>query len=114
MAYEHKGMKEFNGEELGAASLGQTGFKMICPSGSDIEVICGTTAGYENIEFFVALKAMEDDAIIKCQSVIGDDFSATGVYSGGMVTVLESDIIHGAFNKITVTDGDKVVAYIGK
>ena len=114
MAYKHGGMREFNGEELGASSLGQCGFKMICPSGSDVEIECGVTAGYENIKFFSSIKAVEEDAEVKCRSLIGDDFSTTGVYSGAVVTILESDIIHGTFDKITVTDGDKVIAYIGR
>ena len=54
----HRGMREFTGEELSGVALGQNGFKMI----SGAEVVCGTTSGYEDITYFVALKAINDEA----------------------------------------------------
>ena len=54
----HKGIREFTGEELSGVALGQNGFKMI----SNATVECGVTSGYEDITYFVALKAINDEA----------------------------------------------------
>ena len=55
----HKGVREFTGDELSGVALGQNGFKII----SGVEVECGVTSGYENIEYFVALKAIDADVL---------------------------------------------------
>ena len=109
----HRGMREFTGEELSGVAVGQNGFKMI----SGAEVVCGTTSGYEDITYFVALKAIDVDAEVEARSVTaGDDLTTNGgVYDGSSpVTVLNGDIIYGAFDKVEVAGSKYIIAYIGK
>ena len=108
--YPHQGMRELSGDEIASSSLGQSGFKII----SNTTVECGVTSGYEDIKFFIAIKAIEDNANVNARSLIGDDLSQNGVFSGTALTMIESDIIHGNFDKITVASGDYVLAYIGR
>ena len=119
----HKGIREFQSEELSAIALGQNGFKII----TNATVICGgdfllsgetATSGYEDINYFVALKVVDVDAEVEARSVtIGDDLTLA---SGGTadfssaVSLVNGDIVYGAFDKIMVASGDYVVAYIGK
>ena len=110
---KHKGLHEFTGEELSGVSLGQNGFKII----TNAEVECGITSGYLNIEYFVALKAIDDDAEVEARSVIDgtDDLSTNITYNGSSpVTLVNGDIVYGAFDKIEVASGDYVIAYIGR
>ena len=110
---QHKGIREFTGEELSGVALGQSGFKII----SNAEVTCGTTSGYENIKYFVALKAIDVDAELEARTCTkGDDLTTnSGVYDGSSpITVLQGDIIYGAFDKIKVASNDYVIAYIGR
>ena len=109
----HKGVREFGSEELSGISLGQNGFKII--TGAEVE--CGVTAGYETIAFFVALKAIDVDAEVEARSVTpGDDLTTnSGVYDGSSpITVLNGDIIYGAFDKVVVAGSDYIIAYIGR
>ena len=110
----HKGVREFSGEELSGIALGQNGFKII----SGDEVTCGVDAGYENIKYFVALKAIDVDAEVEARSYIpgSDDLTTNGgVYnSGSPVTVLNGDIVYGAFDKVEVGGSKYIIAYIGK
>ena len=109
----HKGVREFTGEELSGVALGQSGFKII----SGVEVECGVTSGYEDIKYFVALKAVEADADVEARSItLGDDLTTnSGVYNGSSpVTVLQGDIVYGAFDKVEVAGSDYVIAYIGR
>ena len=109
----HKGVREFTGEELSGVALGQSGFKII--SGAEVE--CGVTSGYEDIKYFVALKSIEADADVEARSItLGDDLTTnSGVYNGSSpVTVLQGDIVYGAFDKVEVAGSDYVIAYIGR
>jgi hypothetical protein len=109
----HRGVREFTGEELSGVALGQNGFKII--SGAEVE--CGVTSGYENIKYFVALKAVDVDAEIEARSItFGDDLTTnSGVYnSSSPITILNGDIVYGAFDKIEVAASDYVIAYIGR
>ena len=110
----HKGIREFTGEELSGVALGQNGFKII--SGAEVE--CGVTSGYENIKYFVALKAIDVDTEVEARSIAaGDDLTTnSGVYDGSSpITVLQGDIIYGAFNRVEVASASHyVIAYIGR
>ena len=110
----HKGVREFTGEELSGMVLGQNGFKII----SNAEVTCGTTAGYTDITYFIGLKAVHDDANVEARSYIEDSDDLTtnsGTYNGSSpVTLVNGDIVYGAFDKVEVASGDYVIAYIGK
>tara|TARA_B100000519_G_scaffold71810_1_gene61805 strand:+ start:11849 stop:12193 length:345 start_codon:yes stop_codon:yes gene_type:complete len=109
----HRGVREFTGEELSGVALGQNGFKII--SGAEVE--CGVTSGYENIAYFVALKAIDVDTEVEARSIAaGDDLTTnSGVYNGSSpVTVLQGDIIYGAFDKVEVAASDYIIAYIGR
>ena len=112
----HKGIREFSGEELSGIALGQNGFKII--EGAD--VICGPggTAGYTDIEYFVALKAIDVDCEVEAQSYItGSDNLTTdtsAAFGSNPVTILNGDIVYGAFNRVEVAGSDYIIAYIGR
>ena len=112
----HKGIREFTGEELSGVALGQNGFKII--SGATVE--CGVTSGYEDIKYFVALKAVTADAQVEARSItVGDDLTIDSngeAQFGGSdeVGVLNGDIIYGAFDKVKVDSSDYIIAYIGR
>ena len=120
----HKGIREFSGEELSGVALGQNGFKII----TNTTIICGgkflrsgetATAGYEDINYFVALKAVDDDAEVEARSVtVGDDLTLAsgGTSAASManpVSLVNGDIVYGAFDKIKVGTLDTVLAYRG-
>ena len=117
MTEAHRGLREFTGDEIGNLTLGQSGFKMI--TGAEVE--CGDTSGYEDIVFFVALKAVDVDAEVEARTLpslaASQDLTlhSSRAYTGSNPITLENgDIIYGAFDKIKVASGDYVVAYIGK
>ena len=122
MATVHKGIREFSGEELSGIALGQNGFKII--SGEDY--ICGgdfkpageTATDSNTINYFVALKVIDADSEVEARSIaIGDDLTTnSGVFNGSSpVTVLQGDIIYGAFNRVEVASASHyVIAYIGR
>jgi len=49
-------------------------------------------------------------------SALGDDLTTnSGVYNGSSpVTVLQGDIVYGAFDKVEVAASDYIIAYIGR
>ena len=103
----HKGIREFTGEELSGVALGQNGFHILSNN--------SFTAASKGCTYWIAIKAIHSDATVKAQSVTnGDDLSQNGAYSGTAVEVLNGDIVYGAFDEITVTGTDYVIAYIGK
>ena len=110
----HKGIREFSGEELSGVALGQNGFKII----TNTTVECGVTAGYTDINYFVALKAVDDDAEVEARSVtVGDDLTLASAGTANFsspVSLVNGDIVYGAFDKLDVTGGDYIIAYIGK
>ena len=119
MSVKHNGIHEFSPTELTAATLGQGGFK-IATNG---EFVCGTTSGWEDIKYIVAIKAISGDAVIQGKQVNpdgrpGDDFAKGGSYdhstSGNDITVLDGDTVYGAFEKISVNSGDYVQCFIGR
>ena len=118
----HRGIREFSGEELSSVALGQNGFKIVA-NGST--VITGgnlagetATAGYENIEYFVALKVIDADCELEARSYLlsSDDFTTnSGTYNGSSPqTVLNGDIIYGAFDKVKAATAGYVICYIGR
>ena len=120
----HSGIYEFTGDESSNLFLGQRGFKII----NNTEVTCGSTAGYTDITYFVALKAVDADAEVEARTYAGasgDDLTtniSAGVASypaspdgSSAVTLGNGDIIYGSFDKVDVTgSGCYVIAYIGK
>ena len=115
----HKGIREFSGEELSGIALGQNGFKLI----TNATVTCGSggTAGYTDIEYFVALKAVDVDAEVEARSYItnSDDLTIStdgeAKFGGSHeVTILNGDIVYGAFDKVKVDSGKFIIAYIGR
>ena len=111
-----KGIHNYTVIEAQNLQLGQNGFKIV--SGATVE--CGVTSGYEDIKYFVALKAIHVDAQVEARSVtVGDDLTidSNGVAQFGgsdEVAVLNGDIIYGAFDKVKVDSNDYVIAYIGR
>ena len=119
MSHIHNGIYEFNSGEITALTLGQAGFKVIDASGGRVEIVCGTTAGYENLAFFVGIKSVEADTDVQANTLVhGDDFCKDGTYVTGTtsndITMLHGDLIFGVFDKITVANGDFAIAYIGR
>ena len=115
----HKGVREFTGEELSGVALGQNGFKIL--SGNEYQ--CGVESGggitgFPDVKYFVALKAIDVDAEVEARSFIPDSDDLTtnsGVYDGSSpVTVLNGDIVYGAFDKVDVAASDYIIAYIGR
>ena len=112
----HKGLHEFTGDESSNIFLGQRGFKII----NNTEVTCGSTAGYTDISYFVALKAVDADAEVEARTLAGapgDDLTTNGGTYGGShpVTLGNGDIVYGCFDKVEVTGaGCYIIAYIGK
>jgi len=87
------GSHGYSVKELSNLSFGQMGFTSI----TDTNAHAGT---------FVAIKAVHGDAVIStATSSIGDNLPTS-------MTVLEGDVIYGAFSSITLTSG-KVLAYNG-
>ena len=110
----HKGVREFTGEELSGIALGQNGFRII--SGAEVE--CGV-GDYADIEYFVALKATDVDSNVEARSYISssDDLTTAsgGTYdSSSPVTLINGDIVYGAFDKVDVASSSHyIIAYIG-
>ena len=111
---KHRGIREFTGEEMGNLVSGQAGFKLI--TGATVE--CGVTAGYKDITYFIALKAIDVDSEVKARTIAGapgDDLSTDGDYdTGSQLTIGNGDIIYGIFDKVEVDANDYIIAYIGK
>ena len=118
----HKGIREFSGEELSGIALGQNGFKIL----EGVDFICGgafkppteTATGGNTIDYFIALKVVDVDAEVEARSVTeGDDLTlaSTGKFDGSSpVSLVNGDIVYGAFNRVEVAGSDYVIAYIGK
>ena len=113
----HKGMKEFQPGELTSIALGQNGFTVLGAG----EYLAGGV-DYPDIAFWVALKAVEGDAIVEARSLTeeGMDFTkhVSGEYlsnaAASGIVITNGDIVYGAFDKIEVATGDYIIAYIGR
>jgi len=127
--YLHKGIREFNAEEISAANFGQIGFKILTGGGNVIgtDYFCKDHPLYtgavgqsllSDIVLFTSVKAIQDDAIVKLDTLKGSPFT-DGAWGGlpgpsTAITILNSDIVHGTFDRIWVAQNDIVLAYIGK
>ena len=118
---KHNGMREFSPEELSGTALGQNGFKIL----TGVDYKCGgeflpageSATGNNTISYFIALKVVDVDAEVEARSVTdGDDLSLNGgVFDGSSpVSLVNGDIVYGAFNRVEVAASDYVIAYIGK
>ena len=122
----HKGLREFTGDESSNLFLGQNGFKII----TNATIICNSdtaenqgetvTSGYENIKYFVALKAIDVNCEVEArtmQGVAGDELtlhtSGSADFSSP-VSITNGDTVYGCFDKIEVPSADFVIAYIGR
>ena len=110
----HKGTRQYTGDETGNVVLGQAGFDVL-PAGT---YEAGTTAGYENVKFWVAIKATHaasTASTVEARSVNGGDLTSDGTpYDGSTALELPAgDIIYGAFDIIKVGSSDVVLAYRG-
>ena len=110
MSVQHKGVREFTGEELSGVALGQNGFHVLA-AGDHTAVSKGCT-------YWVAIKAVQDDAVVEAQTVVpaGDNFTTdtSAAFGSNPITMLNGDIIYGAWDRIEVGTGDYVLAYIGR
>lgn len=114
---DHKGMKEFQPGELTSIALGQNGFTVMGAG----EYLAGGV-DYPDVAFWVALKAIEADAVVEARALTeeGMDLTkhASGEYQSSAaingITITNGDIVYGAFDKIEVATGDFIIAYIGR
>ena len=116
----HKQLRQYTGEETGNLVLGQNGFDIITAT----EVEAGTTAGYENVKYWMAIKAISDDSAaagssqatvtVEARSVVGDSLSDDGAYdSSSPIELPVGDVVYGVFDKIDVGTDDHIIAYRG-
>ena len=116
---KHNGLREFTGDESSNLFLGQRGFKLI-GAGSNQEKTCGEGGDFTDIQYFVALKAVDVDCNIEARTfagAAGDDLTTNGgSYNDGSspVTLGNGDIVYGCFDKVWVEANDYIIAYIGK
>jgi len=103
----HKGVREWTSEELSSVALGQNGFHILTNA--------AFTAAGKGITYWIALKAVDGAATVAAQAYgAGDDLSKDGTYSGTAIELSDGDIVYGAFDAVTVTGADFIIAYIGK
>ena len=112
----HKGTRQYTGDETGNVVLGQAGFDVL-PAG---EYEAGTTAGYENVKFWVGIKAVNhatNASSVEARGVNGGDLTRDGAAYDGIsdnpIELAAGDIIYGAFDLIKVGTSDVVLAYRG-
>jgi hypothetical protein len=107
----HRGIREWTGEELSNAALGQNGFHILTGN-SEI------TAASKGITYWIALKAVDGSAPVTARTYAGgDSFSTDGDYDGASnwITLGDGDIVYGAFDAVDINGTTKyIVAYIGK
>ena len=115
----HKGIREFEPQELSSIALGQNGFHIIGDPSSITEARAGA-GDYAGIEYWIAIKAIDNAAIVEARTLQGEGFTkdATKVYTGDVandgLSISNGDIVYGVFDRIQVASGDFVIAYIGK
>jgi hypothetical protein len=119
---KHNGAREFTAEELSGIALGQNGFKIL----TNIDFHCGgdfledgeTATTGNTINYFIALKVIDADAEVEARAVTeGDDLTlgSGGTFDASSpVSLVNGDIVYGAFHRVKVANGDYVIAYIGK
>ena len=109
----HKGIREWAGEEISSAALGQNGFHVLKGKGA-------TLASDKGIEYWIALKAVDGNAGLQAQSVLpsGNDLAKDGTYSisaGNNIDLADGDIVYGAFDTVYMDSAiEFIIAYIGK
>ena len=134
--FTHKGIKEFTGDESSNLFMNGNGFHLIksstgqtrvtaqgpdtdTSSTTDIEEGGSGAVAHNNYDnhFWCAIKAINGNAVVNARSITqGDDLNTTGSYaSAGDVTLLDGDIMYGAFDAITVTGSNmEIIAVIGR
>ena len=106
----HKGIREFTGEELSGVAVGQNGFHVL--AAGDV------TAASKGCQYWIAIKSVHDDSVVEAQTIINDSDNLTtdtsAAFGSNPITMLNGDIVYGAFDRIEVGTGDYVIAYIGR
>ncbi len=103
---KHRGLRQFTGDEASNLFLGQSGFDVLTTGETE-----------KDSGFWIAFKVMTSGTSVEARSVIGDDLTSDGnpYDSSSAVTMVQGDIVYGAFDKIDVVGTSKVViAYRGK
>ena len=107
----HKGIREWTGEELSNAALGQNGFHIL--SGTT-----AVTAASKGITYWIALKAVGGATSVTAKAYnAGDSLSTDGSYDGATnhMALADGDIVYGAFSAVDITSAtDYIIAYIGR
>lgn len=110
----HKGIRNYSSDEISNIAIGQSGFDVL---EGTAEIEAGVTAGYTDVKYWVAMKAVNADSVVTARTLAGvggDDFSKTGSYDTGQkITIENGDIVYGVFDKIACTGSDYILAYRG-
>ena len=93
-------------------SLRQQGFHILSGSGEFVSEVKTGNSG----SLWYELKAINSDAVVIAQSLLGDDLTAGGTYalsgSATPVTITKNTSIMGRFSKVRITSG-AILAYKG-
>ena len=100
------GIRNFSGEEATNLILGQGGFDIIQGGSLAGTVAIAGEGDYTDVRQWIAIKAVEGvNAEVCCETIIGDDFAKNGIYqaaSGQEMTLVDQDIVNGAFTTLRV------------
>ena len=100
------GIRNFSGEEATNLILGQGGFDIIQGGSSAGTIVIAGEGNYADVRQWIAIKAVEGvNAEVCCETIIGDDFAKNGTYqaaSGQEMTLVDQDIVNGAFTTLRV------------
>jgi hypothetical protein len=114
------GLRVFTSEEASNLLAGQGYAYNLNALNTGAYVVNAGSQDFENIVSFCAIRnvATMDSVgtcIVKARSLIGDDFSTTGVYSTGSgLNLAHGDTIYGCFDKIELSTSDGILLYVGK
>ena len=107
----HRGIREWTGQELSSAVLGQNGFHLLK---GNTEIL----AADKGITYWIALKAVDGSCGVTARAYgAGDSLSTDGDYDGAsnFITLADGDIVYGAFDAVDINGTSSyIIAYIGK
>ena len=115
MKKSHKGIRNYSADEVSNLAIGQNGFDIL--SGT-AEVEAGVTSNYEDVKFWIAIKAINgDDAVVTARTMAGipgSSLGTAGAYNTGQkITIENGDIIYGVFDKVACSASDYIICYRG-
>lgn len=113
-----KGITKYSADAALGASLGLGGFIIINDTKTHYANEPGTNDGtntyHPDIGSWFAIKAIDDDVVLSARSLAGDNLSQDGTYAGTAITIQQSDLIYGSFDRMKLTSGRAIVYICGK